>query len=110
MSDASHVIASVALGVAAVIEGVKTFPRSDKSDSLGCSVSAKSPEASIRKSPTGEFVSVLHGSRRLTYERADVHSDMAELRAVISVEGYGYLIAFRRATDSDRTYDGYQRE
>ena len=94
VSYASYVIASVALGVANIIEEVKAFPRSDKCNILGCRVGTKSPYATIGKSPTGELVTILYGSRRLTYERADVYSDMAELRAVSSIKGYGHLITF----------------
>ena len=85
---------NVALGVANIIEEVKAFPRSDKCNILGCRVGTKSPYATIGKSPTGELVTILYGSRRLTYERADVYSDMAELRAVSSIKGYGHLITF----------------
>ena len=110
VSSGSRVITCVALGVAIIIVGVETFPRSDKGDSLGGRVSIKVPRASAGKSPSAESVALLYGSLRLTYERADVHSDMAEVRAVICVKGYGHFIAFRRATDGDRTHDGYQGE
>lgn len=110
VSSISHVITSIALGVAVVIEGVKTFPRSDEGDGLGCRVGIKVPKISVGKSPTVKSVALLFGGCRLIYERADVHSDMAEIRAVIRVKGYGHLIAFRGATNGNRTHDDYQGE
>jgi hypothetical protein len=110
VSNVSYVIASVALGITVVIEGVKTFPRSDKSDRLRGCIGIKVPSTSVRKGPAKEFVTVLYGRYRLAYESTDVNSDVVELRAVIRVKGDGHLIAFRRATDGNRTNDSYQGE
>ena len=110
MSNISRIITAVARSVAVVIEGVKTFPRSDKGDSLRGRVSIEVPEASVRESPTDESIALLYGKCRLIYKSAGIYSDMAEIRAIVRVKGYSHLIAFRRATDSNRTHDGYQGE
>ena len=66
VSNVSYVIASVALGITVVIEGVKTFPRSDKSDRFRGCIGIKVPSTSVRKGPAKEFVTVLFRNRKFT--------------------------------------------
>lgn len=79
VGSVSFVTAIVTLGVTAVIEVVKTFPRSGKSDSLGDGVGIKVPTASVGKDPAEKIVAVPYRSRGLANERADINSDMVEL-------------------------------